>query len=95
MGCHYLNTPFRALKLAHPTRVQASATQVFAETAQRQRCGKLLFSSVVNLLGLVATRSRKSVNEAYRAKKEQFTEPNAKTFRAIIWQVNWQRLATG
>ena len=33
MGCHYLNTPFRALKLAHPTRVQASATQVFAETA--------------------------------------------------------------
>jgi predicted dehydrogenase len=33
MGCHYLNTPFRALKLAHPTSVQASATKVFAETA--------------------------------------------------------------
>jgi predicted dehydrogenase len=33
MGCHYLNTPFRALKLAYPVRVQATATQVFAETA--------------------------------------------------------------
>jgi IS4 transposase len=47
--------------------------EVFAETAKRQRCGELLFSSVVNLLGLVATGIRKSVNEAYRAKKEQFT----------------------
>jgi IS4 transposase len=47
--------------------------EVFAETAQRQRCGELLFSSVVNLLGLVATGMRKSVNEAYRAKKDQFT----------------------
>lgn len=33
MGCHYLNTPFRALKLAHPQYVQASATKVFGETA--------------------------------------------------------------
>jgi predicted dehydrogenase len=33
MGCHYLNTPFRALKLTHPIRVQASSTKVFAETA--------------------------------------------------------------
>jgi hypothetical protein len=47
--------------------------EVFAETAKRQRCGELLFSSVVNLLGLVATGMRKSVNEAYRAKKDQFT----------------------
>ena len=47
--------------------------EMFAETAKRQRCGELLFSSVVNLLGLVATGIRKSVNEAYRAKKEQFT----------------------
>ena len=47
--------------------------EVFAETAKRQRCGELLFSSVVNLLGLVATGIRKSVNEAYRAKQEQFT----------------------
>jgi hypothetical protein len=45
---------------------------VFAETAKRQRCGELLFSSVVNLLGLGATGIRKSVNEAYRAKQEQF-----------------------
>ena len=32
-----------------------------------------MFSSVVNLLGLVATGIRKSVNAAYKAKKEQFT----------------------
>jgi predicted dehydrogenase len=33
MGCHHVNTPARALKLSHPTRIQASATKVFAETA--------------------------------------------------------------
>jgi predicted dehydrogenase len=33
MGCHHVNTPARALKLTHPTRIQASATKVFAETA--------------------------------------------------------------
>ncbi len=47
--------------------------EVFAKTAKRQRCGELLFSSIVNLLALVATGSRKSVNDAYRAKKRQFT----------------------
>jgi predicted dehydrogenase len=33
MGCHYFNTPFRALQLAHPVRVQASSTKVLPETA--------------------------------------------------------------
>jgi len=33
MGCHHLNTPFRALKLKHPTSVHATATRVFDETA--------------------------------------------------------------
>jgi len=47
--------------------------EVFANTAKRQRCSELLFSSVVDLLGLVATGTRKSVNDAYRAKKEQLT----------------------
>jgi IS4 transposase len=47
--------------------------EMFAETAQRQRCGELLFSSVVGLLALVAAGIRKSVNDAYKAKKEQFT----------------------
>lgn len=46
---------------------------MFATTAERQHCGELLFSSVVNLLGLVAVGIRDSVNEAYLAKKEQFT----------------------
>lgn len=47
--------------------------EVFAQTAQRQRCDELLFSSVVDLLALVATGSRKSVNAAYKANKERFT----------------------
>lgn len=47
--------------------------EVFANTAKRQRCSELLFSSVVDLLSLVATGTRKSVNDAYRAKKEQLT----------------------
>jgi IS4 transposase len=46
---------------------------VFEQTAQRQYCRELLFSSVVNLLGLVATGARKSVNDAYQAEKERFT----------------------
>jgi len=47
--------------------------RVFEETAQRQYCRELLFSSVVGLLGMVATRIRKSVNDAYTAEKERFT----------------------
>jgi hypothetical protein len=47
--------------------------EMFAQTTKRQRSGELLFSSVVDLLALVATGSRKSVNDAYRAKQEQFT----------------------
>jgi hypothetical protein len=47
--------------------------RVFEETAQRQYCRELLFSSVVDLLGLVATGVRKSVHDAYQAEKERFT----------------------
>jgi IS4 transposase len=46
---------------------------IFVQTAKRQVCGELLFSAVVDLLGLVATGTRKSVNDAYQARKEQFT----------------------
>jgi len=47
--------------------------EIFANTAQRQHPSELLFSSLVDLLALVATGTRRSVNEAYRAAKEQFT----------------------
>jgi IS4 transposase len=47
--------------------------QVFEQNAQRQYCRELLFSSLVDLLGLVVTGSRKSVNDAYQAEKERFT----------------------
>ena len=33
MGCHHLNTPFRALKLKHPVSVSASSTKCLKETA--------------------------------------------------------------
>jgi predicted dehydrogenase len=33
MGCHHLNTPYRALKLAYPTSISASSTRVFEESA--------------------------------------------------------------
>lgn len=33
MGCHHFNTPFRALKLGSPDRIEASCTRVFAESA--------------------------------------------------------------
>jgi len=47
--------------------------EVFVSTARRQRVNELLFSSVVDLLGLVVTRARRSVNEAYLAKKKELT----------------------
>lgn len=33
MGCHHANTPFRALKLTHPTSVSSMSTKSMAETA--------------------------------------------------------------
>jgi IS4 transposase len=57
--------------------------EVFAKTAIRQRCGELLFSSIVNLLAVVATGSRKSVNDAYLAKKEEFTVSVASVYKKL------------
>jgi len=57
--------------------------EVFATTAKRQRCGELLFSSVVNLLAVVATGSRKSVNDAYLARKEEFTVAIASVYNKL------------
>jgi hypothetical protein len=47
--------------------------EMFTTTAKRQRPGELLFSAIVDLLAVVSTGARKSVNDAYLAKKEQFT----------------------
>lgn len=33
MGCHYFNTPQRALKLKYPTRVSATSTKLYPESA--------------------------------------------------------------
>ena len=33
MGCHHVNTPYRALKLGAPVSIHASSTRVLAETA--------------------------------------------------------------
>jgi IS4 transposase len=57
--------------------------EVFAKTAVRQRPGELLFSSIVDLLSMVATGSRKSVNDAYLAKKEQFTVSVASVYNKL------------
>lgn len=46
--------------------------EIFAATAQRQRPGELLFSSVVDLLALVVLRERRSMNQAYACAQEQF-----------------------
>jgi IS4 transposase len=47
--------------------------EVFTKNAKRQYCRELLFSTLVNLLALVVTGIRRSVNDAYRTKKERFT----------------------
>ena len=57
--------------------------EIFVTTAKRQRPGELLFSSVVDLLAVVATGSRKSVNHAYLSKKEQFTVSVASVYNKL------------
>jgi IS4 transposase len=56
---------------------------IFIQTAKRQRPGELLFSSVVNLLAMVACGSRKSIHDAYLAKKEQFTVSVASVYNKL------------
>ena len=46
--------------------------RIFAESAERQVSGELLFSSVVDLLSMVVWKQRKSVGEAYKRAKERF-----------------------
>ena len=45
--------------------------QLFADSAQRQCCGELAFSTCAELLALVVTQSRPSVHAAYRAQREK------------------------
>lgn len=46
---------------------------IFADAAERQHSGELLFSSVVDLLALIVWGQRKSIGDAYRHSKEKFT----------------------
>jgi hypothetical protein len=57
--------------------------EMFAKTARRQRPEELLFSSVVDVLALVATGIRRSVNDAYTAQKEQFTVSVASVYNKL------------
>jgi IS4 transposase len=57
--------------------------EIFSKTAKRQRCGELLFSSVVNLLAVVATGGRRSVNDAYLAREEEFTVSVASVYNKL------------
>ncbi len=56
---------------------------VFAKHARQQEPGKLLFSATVELLGLVATRVRDSVHDAYQARKEAFTVTVQEAYRKL------------
>ena len=56
---------------------------VFESAAKRQRCRELLFSALVDLMGLVVTETRKSVNEAYHAEKERFTVSIAAVYQKL------------
>jgi len=57
--------------------------EVFESHAKRQRCRELLFSSVVDLLGLVAVGARKSVNDAYLAEEERFAVSLAAVYQKL------------
>src|SRR3972149_5245449 len=65
------------------TLAPASLDEVFESTAKRQRCRELLFSSVVDLMGLVTVGTRKSVNDAYSAERERFTVSIAAVYQKL------------
>lgn len=44
--------------------------QIFADSAQRQRVDELAFSTVVDLMGMVVSRTQKSVHAAYQAHQD-------------------------
>src|SRR5665213_2914428 len=46
---------------------------IFRERAERQYEGELLFSSVVDLLSLVVTKTQKSLHAAYQARHEELS----------------------
>jgi IS4 transposase len=45
--------------------------ELFRQTAEKQRDGELLFSTCVDLMALVVSKVRKSVNAAYRVRKQE------------------------
>ncbi len=56
---------------------------VFESHAKRQHCRELLFSSVVDLLGLVVEGTRKSVNDAYLAERERLSVSVAAVYQKL------------
>ncbi len=52
--------------------------QIFRDNALQQREKDLPFSAVANLMGMVVTRTHKSVNSAYTAQQDQL-------FPAELW----------
>lgn len=50
-----------------------SLDKLFLQTAQQQRTGILLFSSVVDLMNLVVCGTRRSIHDAYQNAQEEFT----------------------
>ena len=56
---------------------------VFAEHARQQEPGKLLFSAMIELLGLVVARVRNSVNDAYLARKKAFVVSVQEVYRKL------------
>jgi IS4 transposase len=57
--------------------------QVFSKNAVRQVCKELLFSTIVNLLTLVAAGIRKSVNDSYLAKKREVAVSVASVYKKL------------
>ena len=57
--------------------------EIFAAHARRQRPGELLFSAMVELLGLVTSGVRRAVHDAYLAKKEAFTVSVQEVYRKL------------
>ena len=79
-----LGEVFKRFAEKSPVTVMARATleyalprhridELFRERAQKQYEDELLFSSVVDLLSLVVCSTHKSVNSAYKYKREEFT----------------------
>lgn len=70
-----IGSPLSVMARAAITRILNSERldQLFERTRVKQKCGELLFSTIVDLMALVAIKAKPTVHAAYKHREEEMT----------------------